>query len=315
MITDTLKQHASRLAGVSLRELVDGRDASQPGWIARAAGLELDLTKERLDAAALAALIDRAVTLGLEAQREKLLGGEVVNGTEGRPALHMAYRQGARIDGSAEADLVTRTQGETEAFARRVRSGAYAPSGKPITRVINIGIGGSDLGPRLVADALAEYAEGGPEMRFVASLDPSDLRAATSGADPEATLFVVASKSFSTQETLMSAEAARDWARDHVGAERAGAHFVAASAAPDKATAFGIDPALVFDFPDWVGGRYSVWSAVGLALEIGLGPDVFKAFRAGAQTLDAHFATAPLGENLPVQGNAFEFNRRVETVF
>ena len=137
-------------------------------------------------------------------------------------------------------------------------------------------------------------------MRFVASLDPSDLEHAVAGADPATLLFVVASKSFSTQETLMSAEAARDWLASHVGADKAGAHFTAASAAPEKATAFGIDPDLVFDFPDWVGGRYSVWSAVGLALEIGLGPDVFEAFRKGAREMDTHFATAPLERNMPV---------------
>lgn len=292
--------HAERLRGGRLRDLADAGQARADRLIHKAAGIELDATKQRLDLAALEALIAAARAAGLESQRETLLAGGIVNATEGRPALHMAYRHGANIAGSPEAELVDRTQAQTRAFAEAVRSGAFRPAGKPITRVINIGIGGSDLGPRLVADALADHAESGPEMRFVASLDPSDLKHAVAGGDPEAMLFIIASKSFSTQETLMSGEAARDWLAGHIGADRAGEHFAAASAAPDKAKAFGIDPDRVFDFPDWVGGRYSVWSAVGLALEIGLGPDVFAAFRQGAQAMDRHFAEAPLEQNLPV---------------
>ncbi|WP_291841559.1 glucose-6-phosphate isomerase [Maricaulis sp.] len=300
-MSDTdLNAHAERLSGASLRALAEAGDDRTHALIVKAVGLEFDATKQRLDAAALAALFASARASGLESKRDALLSGAIVNATEGRPALHMAYREGGNLAGSDAAALVTRTQAETREFAERVRSGAYAPSGVPITRVVNIGIGGSDLGPRLVADALADHAEGGPELRFVASLDPSDLKHAVAGADPAAILFIVASKSFSTQETLMSGEAARDWLAGHVGADRAGAHFAAASAAPEKAKAFGIDPTLVFDFPDWVGGRYSVWSAVGLSLEIGLGPDVFQAFRDGAKAMDTHFATAPLERNMPV---------------
>lgn len=295
-----LKAHAARLSGLSLRALAEAGDGRAEALVLTAAGLEFDATKQRLDLEALAALFLHARASGLESKRDSLLSGGIVNATENRPALHMAYRGGGNLAGSEAAALVTRTQAETRAFAERVRSGDFAPSGVPITRVINIGIGGSDLGPRLIADALADHAVGGPELRFVASLDPSDLAHALAGADPATLLFVVASKSFSTQETLMSAEAARDWLASHVGADIAGAHFAAASAAPEKATAFGIDPDLVFDFPDWVGGRYSVWSAVGLALEIGLGPDVFEAFRKGARDMDTHFATAPLERNMPV---------------
>ncbi len=306
-----LKSHADRLRAARLADLV-----AEPGrhdaLVFDQAGVELDLTKQRLDPAALGALVDAAEQRGLGARRDALLSGGIVNPTEGRPALHMAYREGANIAGSDQASLVERTQAETRAFAERVRSGDYRPSGEAIERVVNIGIGGSDLGPRLVADALALHGGSGPEMRFVASLDPSDLELALAGADPRRVLFVVASKSFSTQETLMSAEAARDWLAGEIGGEASGAHFIAASAAPDKATAFGIDEDLVFDFPDWVGGRYSVWSAVGLSLEIGLGPDAFAAFRAGARAMDQHFATAPLGENLPViKGLVDYWNRAV----
>lgn len=309
MSSPRLKSQAERLRDTSLRKLADSapKDA-----VIRHGGIELDASKQRLDASAWSELIAHARDMDLDTHRETLLSGGVVNATEGRPALHMAYREGANIPGSAEAALVTRTQAETRGFAARVRSGDYQPSGKPIQRVVNIGIGGSDLGPRLVADALSEFITDGPEMRFVASLDPSDLKLAVHGADPERVLFVIASKSFSTQETLMSGEAARAWLSGHIGADRAGAHFAAASAAPDKAAAFGIDPALVFDFPDWVGGRYSVWSAVGLSLEIGLGPDVFARFRTGARAMDQHFATAPLDRNLPVAKGLIDFwNRAV----
>ncbi|MBR9824324.1 MAG: glucose-6-phosphate isomerase [Alphaproteobacteria bacterium] len=312
MIRNNLKERAHHLSDLALSELVTTRAKDGNPLFYSAAGLELDISKQRLDTEALGSLFEFARSREIEAQRDRLLSGEIVNATEGRSALHMAYRSGARITGSAEADLVQRTQAQAAEFANQVRSGAFQPSGKHIGRVVNIGIGGSDLGPRLVADALLEFAGSGPEMRFAASLDPSDLRQALHGADPEATLFVVASKSFSTQETLMSAQAARDWLAGHIGADRAGAHFAAASAAPDKASAFGISPDLVFDFPDWVGGRYSVWSAVGLSLEIGLGPDVFAEFRAGAQAMDEHFASAPLEENLPVlKGLVDYWNRAV----
>lgn len=311
VLTSDIAAHAERLGKVSLRTLADSGETRSNRLLARAAGIEFDASKQRLDEAALNALFKAAREAGLEAQRDRLLSGGVVNPTEDRPALHMAYRHGARISGTPEAELVDRTQAQTRAFAETVRSGGYAPSGQPITRIVNIGIGGSDLGPRLVADALSDLAGDGPELRFVASLDPSDLKQAVSGVEPEAILFVVASKSFSTQETLMSAEAARDWLEGHVGPERAGAHFVAASAAPDKARAFGIAPEHVFDFPDWVGGRYSVWSAVGLALEIGLGPDLFEDFRAGARDMDAHFAVAPLEENIPVLKGLIDVWNRV----
>ncbi|MHA6288872.1 glucose-6-phosphate isomerase [Maricaulis sp. CAU 1757] len=283
-----------------LRDLVDSDQLRAQRLMIEVAGISLDASKQRLDAAALDALLGLADEQELEAARKRLFEGEIVNPTEGRPALHMAYRNGAEIDGTAAAELVERSQHATRRFAEAVRGGGWQPSGAPIRRVVNIGIGGSDLGPRLVADALADLAVTGPDMRFVASLDPSDLQHAIDGADPRATLFVVASKSFSTQETLMSAEAARAWLSEQLGEDAAGRHFVAASAAPDKARAFGIPGNQVFDFPDWVGGRFSVWSAVGLALEIGLGPEVFARFRDGAREMDRHFAEAPLDRNMPV---------------
>lgn len=184
-MSDTeLNAHAVRLSGTSLRALAEACDDRSQALILNVAGLEFDATKQCLDEAALEALFARARASGLESKRDALLSGQIVNATENRPALHMAYRKGGDLAGSEAAAVVTRTQAETREFADRVRSGDYAPSGVPITRVVNIGIGGSDLGPRLVADALADHAEGGPELRFVASLDPSDLKHAVAGADP-----------------------------------------------------------------------------------------------------------------------------------
>lgn len=295
-----LMAHAARLGDVRIRDLMAGDPQRAGALLMSHAGVELDLSKQRLDRAALTALVAQLEAFDFAARRDVLLTGGIVNASEGRPALHMAYRHGAQIEGSEAALLVDRTQAQTRAFSTQVRGGEFRPSGKPVRRVVNIGIGGSDLGPRLVADALTDDAETGPELRFAASLDPSELERAVAGIDPETVLFIIASKSFSTQETLMTGQAARAWMASHVGVEQAGRHFAAASAARGKAVAFGIDPERVFDFPDWVGGRYSVWSAVGLSLEIGLGPDVFADFREGARSMDGHFATAPLERNLPV---------------
>ncbi len=312
MPSPELIDHAARLGEARVRELMALDPQRADGLLMAHAGIELDLSKQRLDRAALAALISHLESMGFNARRDALLTGGIANASEGRAALHMAYRHGARIEGSDVARLVDRTQGETRAFATQVRNGQFQPAGKRVTRVVNIGIGGSDLGPRLVADALSSCDGSGPELRFVASLDPSELEGAVAGTDPEALLFVIASKSFSTQETLMNGQAARNWIAGHVGSDQAGRHFIAASAARDKAVAFGIDPVRIFDFPDGVGGRYSVWSAVGLSLEIGLGPDVFAAFRNGARSMDEHFATAPLERNLPVVKGVVDFwNRAV----
>tara|TARA_R110002072_G_scaffold71403_2_gene171270 strand:+ start:2903 stop:4456 length:1554 start_codon:yes stop_codon:yes gene_type:complete len=310
VLSPELIAHAARLDTARIRDLLTGDPQRAGSFLLAHAGLELDISKQRLDRAALATLLAHLHALEFEARRDAMLSGAIVNASEGRPALHMAYRHGARIEGSDAAGIVDRTQAQTRAFATQVRSGEFQPAGKPVTRVINIGIGGSDLGPRLVADALDSPDRAGPELRFVASLDPTELDRSVAGTDPQALLFVIASKSFSTQETLMTGLAAHDWIAGHVGSDRAGNHFAAASAAREKAVAFGIDPNRIFDFPDWVGGRYSVWSAVGLSLEIGLGPEVFSAFRDGARTMDKHFATAPLDRNLPVMKALVDFWNR-----
>jgi glucose-6-phosphate isomerase len=307
-----LNAHGARLATADLRSIVESGPGRAKTLLVSAAGVEIDASKQRIDEEAWTALLDFAAKKGVEARRDALLAGDIVNETEHRPALHTAFRHGADIAGSPQAEFVEHSQAATRAFAHRVRSGDYAPGGKPIERVVNIGIGGSDLGPRLVADALQGAVTDALDVRFVASLDPTDLEQALVGCDPKAVLFIVASKSFSTQETLMTAQAARSWLSKHVADDQIGAHFAAASSARDKAVDFGLDPDLIFDFPDWIGGRYSVWCAVGLSIEIALGPDVFEELRSGAQAMDRHFATAPMAENLPIAKGLIDFwNRAV----
>jgi glucose-6-phosphate isomerase len=307
-----LNAHGARLATADLRALVESGPNRSEALLVSAAGIEFDASKQRIDEDAWAALLEFAAGSGVESRRDALLAGEVVNETERRAALHTAFRHGANIDGSYQAEAVERSQAATRTFAARVRSGEFAPSGKRIERVVNIGIGGSDLGPRLVADALRGGVDDALDVRFVASLDPTDLEQALIGCDPKAVLFIVASKSFSTQETLMTAQAARSWLSTQIDADRVGAHFAAASAARDKAVEFGLDPDLVFDFPDWIGGRYSVWCAVGLSIEIALGPDIFESLRSGARAMDEHFASAPMAQNLPIVKGLVDFwNRAV----
>ncbi len=268
-----------------------------------AAGLHLDLSKQPLSTEGLAAGIALVRASGLEARRAALFGGEAVNASEQRAVLHPALRQpdgdfralGKPISGEVREGLA-----KMKALVDAVRSGAVrGATGKAFTSVLHIGIGGSDLGPRLVWEALRPL--GGPiDLRFAANVDGAEVTAALHGLDPETTLVVAVSKTFTTQETLANAEVARDWLRMALGEDGARAHFAAVSAAPDKAAAFGVDPDKVFAFWDWVGGRFSVWSAVGLSCAIALGWEAFEQFLAGAAAMDAHFVEAPLERNAPV---------------
>jgi len=271
--------------------------------VLEAAGLELDLSKQPWSLADLDVALDLARAGGVEAARGRLFAGEAVNASEGRAALHMALRapkggdfraQGEPV--SAEVDAM---RARMAAFAEAIRSGALkGAGGKPYRTVVHIGIGGSDFGPRLVWEALRPV-EPSIELRFVANVDPAELAQALAGLDPAETLVVVVSKTFTTQETMTNALAARAWLRAALG-PAADAQLVAVSAAPDVARAFGVPAEQVFGFRDWVGGRYSVWSAVGLSCVIGLGGEVFEALLAGAAAMDAHFRSAPLAANAPV---------------
>ena len=280
--------------------------AADPGRLARmsveAAGLYLDLSKQSWTKTAFEACLDLARACDVEGRRAALFAGEAVNLTEGRAVLHPALRAAAVADFhalgepvSAEVDAV---RADMKAYAEAVRSGAEAgATGQPFKAIVHVGIGGSDLGPRVVWDALRPL-DPSIDLRFVANIDPRDMAEALTGLDPETTLVVVVSKTFTTQETLANAEAAKAWLAAALPAEGMTKHFIGVTAAPDKAAAFGCGR--TFAFRDWVGGRYSLWSAVSLSCAIALGWDVFEAMLAGAAEMDDHFVAAPLEQNAPV---------------
>jgi glucose-6-phosphate isomerase len=299
---------ARRIAG-----LFDAEPERLEKLTLEAAGLELDLSKQPWSLADVAAALDLARAAGLEAARERLFAGEAVNRSEDRAALHPALRAPAGADfrakGASVSGEVQATRAKMRAFAEALRSGArLGAAGRPFRAVLHIGIGGSDLGPRLVWEALRPL-EPAIELRFAANVDPAEIALALVGLDPAETLVVVVSKTFTTQETMTNAETARAWLREALGAG-ADAHLVAVSAAPEVAQGFGVPANQVFGFGDWVGGRYSVWSAVGLSVAIALGSDAFERFLAGAAAMDDHFRTAPLERNGPVLlGLSHLFNR------
>lgn len=309
------------------------RDAFEPdlrGWFAadadrtpaltRTVGdLHVDLSKNLVTADVLDALVALAEETGVAERYADMLRGAHLNTSEDRAVLHTALRRPADaepalvVDGQQVDHDVHEVLDRLSAFAERVRSGEWrGVTGKKVTTVVNIGIGGSDLGPVMVYEALLPYADAGIRARFVSNIDPADIAQKTADLDPETTLFIVASKTFTTLETLTNARLARDWlwkklaaagVIDDSDAARTDAvahHFVAVSTALDKVEAFGIDPANAFGFWDWVGGRYSVDSAIGLSLAITLGPEVFRQLLAGFHTVDEHVASTPLAQNVPV---------------
>jgi glucose-6-phosphate isomerase len=294
--------------------------AADPGRAERltldAADLHVDLSKNLVTDEVLAALVELAREVGLEARRDAMYAGERINTTENRSVLHTALRRprgdSLVVEGTDVVEQVHEVLDRIYAFAERVRSGEWVGiTGKAITTVVNIGIGGSDLGPVMVYEALKPYCQPGLECRFVSNIDPTDVVEKTRGLDPETTLFIVASKTFTTLETLTNARMARDWLLAELTAsgavdgseararEAIGKHFVAVSTALDKVAAFGIDPANAFGFWEWVGGRYSVDSAVGTPLAVALGPAGFADFLAGFHAIDTHFAQTPLERNVP----------------
>ncbi len=281
-----LSSHRQALDEVHLRDLFDGDPQRGERLAAETDGLLLDYSKNRLTdetVELLAALADRAELRG---RIEAMLDGEPVNTTEDRPAWHAALR---RPDPPPEVGLEF---DRMAAFAAEVRDGRWEA-------VVNIGIGGSDLGPAMATAALGAYADPGLDVRFLSNVDGAHFGAVTRGLDPARTLFIVVSKTFTTVETLTNARTARAWVADAVGPEQAGGHFAAVTASPDKAHSFGIDADAVFAMWDWVGGRYSLGSAVGLSLMITVGPDAFADMLAGMHLIDEHFRTAPWAENLP----------------
>jgi len=264
--------------------------------------LTFDYSRNLIDGETLALLMDLATAAGVEERRAAMFAGEAINTTENRPALHMALRAPAdatyMVGGRNVVTEVRDVLGRMADFAEGVRSGTVAGDSGPFTDVVNIGIGGSDLGPAMATRALAPYHDG-PRAHFVSNVDGVDIRETLAGLDPARTLFLVSSKSFTTTETMTNAASARAWIAAGIGEDKVGDHFVAISTALDKVAQFGIRPERIFGFWDWVGGRYSVWSAIGLSLMIAIGASRFRDFLDGGRAMDDHFRTAPLKANMP----------------
>ncbi len=279
--------------------------------------LHVDLSKNLVDDQVLSALLDLADEVGLPERREMMFHGDHINVTEDRAVLHTALREppGAVLEVEG-ADIVSEVHDVLKrvyAFAEQVRSGAWTGiTGLPIRTIVNVGIGGSDLGPVMAYEALKPYVQAGLECRFISNIDPTDAAETVAGLDPATTLFIVASKTFGTLETLTNARLCRTWLLEELRAAGAiedsaeaatsavARHFVAVSTALDKVAEFGIDPANAFGFWDWVGGRYSVDSAIGTALVVGIGPERFQEFLGGFHTIDEHFRTAEASRNVPL---------------
>ncbi|WP_017544906.1 glucose-6-phosphate isomerase [Nocardiopsis prasina] len=301
-----LAEHRERFGDTHLRDLFAEDPARVDRFSLDVGNLHADLSKNLLTERTRGLLTDLAEATGVASLRDAMLNGEHVNLTEDRAVLHTALRapRGVviREGGHDVVPEVHAVLDRMAAFADRVRARRWlGHTGQAVTRVVNIGIGGSDLGPAMAYEALRPYTDRGLEFRFVSNVDGTDLHEALIDADPERTLFVVASKTFTTLETVTNATAARDWLLAGLGADSdaIARHFVAVSTNEEEVSRFGIDTANMFEFWDWVGGRYSYDSAIGLSLMVALGPEGFREMLAGFHLMDTHFATAPAERNLP----------------
>lgn len=297
--------HGEEVRQRHLREMFATDPSRAEALTFTAADLRVDLSKQRIEPATVAHLVAVARTAGVEERRDALLAGQRVNTTEQRSVLHTALRapQGTTlvVDGRDVVTDVHEVLDAMGAFADRVRSGDWlGATGQRIRHVVNIGIGGSDLGPAMAHRALISFAHPELDCRFVSNVDGADIHQALADIDPAVTLVVVSSKTFTTIETLTNARTARTWLIGALGEEAVAAHFVAVSTNADAVAAFGIDTANMFGFWDWVGGRYSMDSAIGLSLMLAIGPDGFAEMLAGFRAIDEHFASAPLEQNVPV---------------
>ncbi len=297
-----LEAHRDAIAATRVDSLFAQDPGRGPALTVACAGLTVDLSKQRLTGETLRLLVALARERDVPGAVERLFTGQPVNNTEGRAALHTALRGDERVTAGGEDVLahVQRCRERMRSFATAVRDGSWkGATGQPVRHVLALGIGGSYLGPKLAVEALAPLADG-PPVRFVANVDPAALDDALAGLDPATTLVVVASKTFTTQETLANALAARDWIVAALGEEAVARHFVAATARAGEAERFGIPACNVFPFADWVGGRFSVWSSVGLPVAIALGMPAFERFLAGAHAVDLEFRSAPPERNAPL---------------
>jgi glucose-6-phosphate isomerase len=303
---EALARHHRQLEDTHLRELFAADPTRGETMTCEAGDLYLDYSKQRVTAETLGLLVALAERAGLRRRIDALFAGEKLNVTEDRAVLHVALRapQGSSIevDGHDVVPDVHEVLGRMRAFAGEVRSGRWlGHTGRPVRNVVNIGIGGSDLGPAMAYEALRPYTDRSRTFRFVSNVDGADIAEATRDLDPAETLFIVCSKTFTTIETLTNARTARAWLLDALGDEAAvSRHFVAVSTNAEKVAEFGIDTANMFGFWDWVGGRYSYPSAIGLSLMVAIGPDRYDELLAGFHQMDEHFRTAPFDRNLPV---------------
>ena len=301
---ESVRNHAHRLRALHLREMFAHHPGRADTFTAEACGLFIDYSKNRIDDAAMAALNDLANKTGLSEWIERMFQGERVNSTEDRAALHVALRHQGKGAFPDSGDVMPEVRGvlaRLAGFCAAVHEGRWTGfDGARITDVVNIGIGGSDLGPLMVCDALSDHAKTGLRTHFVSNLDPTHLAWTVKGLAPATTLFLIASKTFGTQETLANARSARSWIVEAGGESAVAQHFVALSSNHQRVVEFGIDPANMFEFWDWVGGRYSLWSAIGLPIALGLGFDQFEALHRGAAHMDEHFRSTPFEANLPV---------------
>lgn len=299
---DALRDHRAAKSG-SMREVFAADPQRFERFSASDGDLLLDWSKCAVDARTMELLEKLAEAADLEGRRDAMFAGKKINVTEGRAVLHTALRnltgKGIVLDGQDVKAEVLAVLDAMGAFADAVRSGkAAGATGKKITDIVNIGIGGSDLGPAMATLALAPYHDG-PRAHYVSNIDGAHIHDTLKGLSAETTLFIIASKTFTTVETMTNAETARRWVEKALGKEAVGKHFAAVSTALDLVAKFGIAPDRVFGFWDWVGGRYSVWGAIGLPVMIAIGPKAFRAFLDGAHEMDEQFRTAPLAENLP----------------
>lgn len=298
-----LRDHAVRLSTVQTTDLF----ARDPGRFERfnrfAVGLHVDFSRQRIDEVVLAKLLELLDAVGFRDRVDAMWRGEHINLTEDRAVLHVALRQspGMAVGG---ADVERQVMAERErmlSFAERVRSGAISGStGKTFTRVVNIGIGGSDLGPAMAVQALEQYTAGGPHCDFISNIDGNRLHDVLREADPESTLFIVASKTFVTLETLTNARTARAWLKERLGEQAVPAHFAAVSVNHRAMDEFKVHPDYRFQMWDWVGGRYSIWSSIGVSVAIAIGRENFLQFLGGGRDMDEHFRTTSWSANLPV---------------
>lgn len=299
-----LERHHSRIRNLAMRDLFADDPKRFETFSLEFGPLLLDYSKNRITNETVGLLIELARAAGVKTAADAMFAGERINWTEGRSVLHTALRNrsdtAVEVDGVDVMPGVRRVLERMQTFSEDVRSGRWkGATGEPIRTVVNIGIGGSDLGPVMITEALGAF-HNGPDVRFISNVDATDFVETTRGLDPASTLFVVASKTFTTQETMTNAGTARAWVVGALGEAAVAKHFVALSTNLEAVAAFGIDPANAFEFWDWVGGRYSLWSAIGLTIAVAVGFDRFVELLDGAHEMDRHFIGAPLGDNIPV---------------